>query len=258
MSWSITEHPMRLFITVSLLLVLISGCNHKQPEAVLCPSPATHETREPIAAPAEPDTPITIIVHGTDFLLTLAKASLPESLSALVAHLRGTLGLKSGEICAHHPSLALARALNKSAPAQFPLDGFYFFDWSGLLNAAGRKAAAQELYSALEYFLTDSYYTNSPITLIAYSHGGNVSLNLAPLAHKSNLKRSIDRLVLLACPVQDGTEHLTASPLFKQIYHFYTPGDWFQVAGYQGLSCSTLFSRREFKPLPSIKQACVT
>jgi len=53
------------------------------------------------------------------------------------------------------------------------------------------------------------------VTLISHSHGGNVALNLAAIAEKES-PLSIERLILLACPVQQETAALVDAPMFKK------------------------------------------
>ena len=106
-----------------------------------------------------------------------------------------------------------------------------------------------------------------PKTLIAHSHGCNVALYLAELAKSGEFKDLvIDRLILLACPVQLATAHLVGSPIFKRVFSFYSTADLGQIIDPQGLYNETkkiskdskkppLFSQRLFDDSPNLVQA---
>lgn len=120
---------------------------------------------------------------------------------------------------------------------------FYTFGWCGLLSEKSRRAAAQKLHNDLSHLITLSH-PHTKIRLIGYSHGGNICLYLAD-SHSIN-QFFIDQLILMATPVQRSTDHLVHSPMFKNIYHFYSPYDHTQTsdASLKG----QLFARRTFRP----------
>lgn len=125
------------------------------------------------------------------------------------------------------PKIALT--LSALDPRQFPLDSFYLFGWSGRLSPKGRKEAAYELYKALKQY-------PHPVTLICHSHGCNVALNLAAIAQEQNdTDFYIDRLILLAGPVQEVTKEYIKSPIFRSIISLYSEGDMVQIIDPQGL-----------------------
>ncbi|WP_196299706.1 hypothetical protein, partial [Streptococcus pneumoniae] len=72
------------------------------------------------------------------------------------------------------------------------------------------------------------------ITLVTYSHGGNVALYLSSVqAEKEQAEPlpdpiSIDTLVLLACPIQKETDYLVADPMFKKVYNIFSTEDFIQ------------------------------
>ncbi|OGB84782.1 hypothetical protein A3F66_00805 [candidate division TM6 bacterium RIFCSPHIGHO2_12_FULL_32_22] len=186
------------------------------------------------------------------------------------------------------------------SPEEFPLGHFYQFGWSGDLSVKARENAARELSDALAvlmYNYKEKYDLEPNLTLITHSHGGNVALNLAKFhesvseltshpstssgraaAHgepvepyerfckKSSENYKIDRLILLACPVQKETKSLVSSDLFKKVYSLYSSLDSIQVLDPQGLQYKTknekdsmapLFSQREFESAPNLKQGKV-
>ena len=130
----------------------------------------------------------------------------------------------------------LGSLLQKMDGEKYSTEHFYSFGWSGDLSPKARKSTAQELCQSLNK-LHDEYMNlygcMPPLTLITHSHGGNVALNLADAECKP--KFVVDKLVLLACPVQKYTAHHTASPLFKKIYSLHSDWDTFQVGDPQGL-----------------------
>lgn len=151
--------------------------------------------------------------------------------------------------------------LHEAAPEAFPLDSFYLFGWSGSLNFEARKKAAHQLYHELKKH-------KRPITVIAQSHGCNVALNLAQIAQEhKDTEFIIDRLVLLACPVQEHNAHCVKSHLFKQVFSLYSTNDIMQCLDPQGIYKKTkellksgnkkipFFSQRTFEPASNLTQA---
>lgn len=177
-----------------------------------------------------PPTPqkITVFVHGTG-----RTARFIPSLFGLDKRFRHTPGLFKASSCyegyCYH---RMAKNLSKYAPQEFPYEHFYLFCWDGALSHEKRVKAAQELHKSLNKI--HSLYKNKPytLTLITHSHGGNVALNLAGL--QETKPYSIDRLILLACPVQEKTKDYISSTLFKDIYAPYSSWDFLQIADLQG------------------------
>ena len=165
-------------------------------------------------------TPLTIYVHGTKFFQMksspsrLAKAPQPRQLE---------------------------RALHKSNPTKYPYDSVYRFSWSGRLHHRARQKAAQDLFDAIKEY-------KGPITIIAHSHGCNVSLWLAKILTEEKHTISLDKVIFLAPPVQMATmEYVTTLP---QVYSFYSTADMVQVVDPQRLQArrkdTPLFSQRLF------------
>ncbi len=145
----------------------------------------------------------------------------------------------------------LGRVLSQAAPNEFPLDSFYLLGWPGHLNAAVRQKAAQDLYNWFKE------HPCASLTLIGHSHGATIALLLAQLAaQEKNSTFVVDRLILIACPVQKVTCHLVNSPVFKKVYSLYSDGDIAQICDVQHYNfCIPVLSERVFAPSPNLMQA---
>ena len=153
--------------------------------------------------------------------------------------------------------------LNQADSERFPLNSFYVFGWSGLLSAIAREKAGRELYEFIAKIRSYECCKNVPITLIGYSHGGNVALAAAMAAWDNDDRRTlIDRFIIMACPVVVPTEHYIPSPMFKNVIALYSKSDPFQVSDFQGLYLErdtpggcTFFSKRRFDSSTCLIQA---
>ena len=155
----------------------------------------------------------------------------------------------------------IAELMVKVAPNEYDLNHYYYFGWSGKLCFNERKKAAKELYKELEklHHAHKNIFGEGPVfRIITHSHGGNILLNLATIIPAESLI-VIDEAIILACPVQDKTKHLVASPRFKKIYAFYSANDMFQVLDPQGWykkgKAKKLFSDRTFPHTDNLRQA---
>lgn len=155
----------------------------------------------------------------------------------------------------------IAELMAKADPTQYCLDNYYYFGWNGKLCFQKRKAAAKDLYAELEKLHKEhkNLLGEGPIIrVITHSHGGNVLLNLAKIIPAES-QLYIDEAIILACPVQDKTKYLAASPRFKKIYAFYSGNDMFQVLDPQGWykkgKTKKLFSDRTFPQTENLRQA---
>jgi hypothetical protein len=127
--------------------------------------------------------------------------------------------------------------LHQADPVEFPLEHSYAFGWSGDANPLERAAWGKELYETLVR-LKEKYANRglkARITLITHSHGGNVALNIARYADELNDEDFIYRLILLGCPIQNETMHFATSPVFTQVYSFFSSFDMMQVIDPQKL-----------------------
>lgn len=173
---------------------------------------------------------ITVFIHGT----------LPPVINQVIHALEAPLGLtKATALQSGIIHKQIAATLSKADSKQFPVEHFYFFGWSGHLSVSDRRNEAHNLYHELQKL-------NGKITLICHSHGCNVALNLAAITHDHVHTKDllIDKLILLAGPVQDATKKYVHSPIFKQIYSFYSIADMIQVIDPQGLQRKN-FGKRE-------------
>lgn len=134
---------------------------------------------------------------------------------------------------------------NATAPG---INHYYTFGWSGLMSSRMRQLEAELLYKALckELQAFKKNGIHPKITVIGYSHGGNLTINLGQVHNQiENPFISIDQLILMGVPLIPENYQSIASPLFKKIYHFYSPGD--RVQPIDCLSGGILFSSKIFK-----------
>lgn len=131
---------------------------------------------------------------------------------------------------------------------------YYTFGWNGLLNVQEREKEGENFYQQLktEIGLLKKAGKDPQLHIIAFSHGGNVSLNLAVAANKEqSAPFSVETLILLGMPVQRATDHLAQSNLFKKIYHIYSTEDSIQTLDI--FSPRQFFSDRTFKQRPDFQ-----
>ena len=219
-----------------LILLLVSGCFKKR--IYMLPNYAHNQK------------PITIFIHGT----------LPPLIDKLIHMVDVPLGLTPATVLDKKFLLQrIPSIVSKADPEQFPIDTFYLFGWSGDLSFEARAQAAWELYKAIKDF-------SGPITIIGHSHGGNVALELASYAEKYPQQLIIERLVLLACPIQSATAEFAQAPLFKKVFSLYALEDMLQILDPQGLYSETkkrsksavvgdLFSQRTLPLYGNVVQA---
>ncbi len=137
--------------------------------------------------------------------------------------------------------------LNQKIPCT---NEYYTFGWSGLLGTKIRTIDAEIFYWQLTQELKKYHAQNifPKIRIIGYSHGGHITLHLATIHAKQeteNALQAIDEVILLGLPVVCDTDHLVAAPLFKKVFHVYSPGDRVQISDF--LACHRFLSNRMFK-----------
>lgn len=197
--------------------------------------------------------PTTIFVHGT-------KTSL---ISKVVHQIDYPHGIVPRSITQKSSVMTrIGRTLSEADPQDFPCESFYYYSWPGKMTFEARLRAAQRLYDVIRDH-------KGPLTIITHSHGCNVALNLAFCAQKdNNTSFSVDRLILLAPPVQEVTKPFAHSPIFKRVYTFYSSADIMQVGDAQGLYWQSyaytkpythipFLSKRTFDAAPNIIQTRV-
>ena len=146
-----------------------------------------------------------------------------------------------------------ALALYNGDNNQFDTKHFYVFRWSGLLNYDERMDASRDLYKALIKKIKKIKQKTGVVPLIniiAHSHGGNVALSLAQVARQNSEDLiKVDKLILLACPVQDCTASLVYDKMFNKVYNFFSNIDPIQVLAMQKpfKLAGRKFSKYDFK-----------
>jgi hypothetical protein len=149
------------------------------------------------------------------------------------------------------------------------LESLYIFGWSGSLSNHERQKAAWALYRALKDLSQQYEQTHKQkptLHVISHSHGGNVILHMAHY-HTHDSPLEIDTVILLACPAQKRMHAALQSPLFKQIYSFYSYADFIQILAPNLLNTHSFswkglrwypFSHRRFPDAPALKQAAIS
>lgn len=252
--------PQRIqYGSILLGLALLPACTHHKDYVCRRVTLEIPKHNSPTAHHREPP-PVTVWVHGTYLIRT----------SLFHSHFGGMESCKQiHELDKKHHLHLVAKALHHAAPHQHPLETLYLFGWSGRLNASEREKAAQVLNHELEklsFNYHETYGCKPHITVITHSHGGNVALNLANYTSPNAVP--INRLILLACPVQKRTMDYIKSPRFQSVYTFHSSLDWVQIIAPQIIctlptddqgktTCSYKippFSQRYFPDAPHIAQ----
>jgi len=153
---------------------------------------------------------------------------------------------------AYHIIRAFSRMnLSESSDVQYR---FFTFGWSGSISSLEHYRAAEELYQALIQ-LQESYIAHKiPVRfeIHAYSHGGQVALNLAHVNRsRSSLPLTIDLLTLSGVPLHHhNTRHILLGT-FNTIINIYSEGDPVQTIDYLTAEDNTAFRTiAEATPLP--------
>lgn len=157
----------------------------------------------------------------------------------------------------------VASLLSKADPKNFSQDSFYVFGWSSLLSTVEREKSGRELFRHLKILRSDPRYADTPLTIIAYSHGGNVALGAAIAAlEEKDESLLVDRLITLACPVVSHTENFINSSIFKEVIVLFSKSDVFQASDPQAIQpqndpcfITPFFSKRRFDPSVRVIQA---
>jgi len=113
------------------------------------------------------------------------------------------------------------------------INKYYTFGWSGILDAEFRKKEASILYDELINLRTrlkkEFPHKKFECIINAYSHGGNVALNLAYWEIKNKRDLEVVYLILYGTPIQQETESYINSRAFKKILNIYAHNDSMQV-----------------------------
>lgn len=181
----------------------------------------------PPSFPPPPPAKITVFIHGTHRFAQL----IPKVIKPLYSRFHDSPGLKHlSQAPRNYCYRRFLESIARYGKNYFPKEHCYLFGWSGMLSHEARVQAAYDLHKGL--IEIHEKYQSYELTLISHSHGGNVALNLAGLDCKKPYH--IDRLILIACPVQEVTKNFVYDPLFKEIYAPYSKWDSFQILDPQG------------------------
>jgi len=252
-----------IFIALVAFLYLLPSCSHKKTPKKANPHTYIHlESNQPSikANNSKEKHVLTIWIHGT----TLFSRKLSGIFHA------GKIGIHpaSSYKKSHRILRKISQYLPQEKTSRFVYENFYFFGWHGKLSVQRRTKTAENLLRNIIQ-LIKSYKTKHGATpkirIITHSHGGNVALSLAKANKNSKEKITIYELILLACPVQKKTAHLTKDPIFENIYSLYSGIDMLQVIDPQGLQDikktrkikKPFFSKRLFPQQKNLKQAKV-
>lgn len=225
-----------LKLNLAVLLILLAGCGTYNINKDYIPRGPRKRDCRYIKETICESRPATIFIHGTLYpFIDILVHAFDSPIGLVPAKVQGNKFLHG----------KIGYILNEADPCQFNLDSFYLFGWSGKFSFEGRANAAWLLYESLKKF-------TGPITIIAHSHGANVALHLAEIAHLcGDINFKIDKLILMACPVQAVTEDLVGSPVFKKVISLYSTGDIDQVKDPQAFyHASREFSRFTGKKIP--------
>jgi hypothetical protein len=221
------------------ILILTPSCTHKRDidKATLCIT----KSQCPNYVLSTPP-PLTVWIHGTvlfrkpPYYDTFHKKSSLKHVTSFPDD---------------HRFRRIANTITTHDPEHFSTDEFYIFCWSGKLSSRERKKVAEQLYRDLIEHIEQyqKKYGQYPIIrIIAHSHGGNVALHMAKIhTPEGTPPITVHSLILLACPVQEKTMHLIATPLFKHVYSLYSSFDFIQVLAPQLRHKETKKSRKRYR-----------
>lgn len=142
----------------------------------------------------------------------------------------------------------LYNMVNKYAYGPNIKNRFYTFGWSGLLSRKRKFEEARLLYIQLrdEVNKLKAHGHNPKVRIIAYSQGGNVSLNLSSLRQCEFQADTfnIDELILIGMPIAKTFTPLLHNPIFKKIYNIYSRAD---IVQHLDITETGTLSHRRFK-----------
>ena len=129
---------------------------------------------------------------------------------------------------------------------------YYTYGWSGLLCYNSRQKASLFLHQKLIRLVNElkAKNLNPKLRILAFSHGGNVAVQMANFDPWSSLKSklSIDELITLGMPVHRENDVLIRHPMFKKVYHFYSVGDIPQTLDFVSTEYAASHRRYQARP----------
>lgn len=250
-------------------LIFLAGCRRMPSQelcntrVISCKKPSLAEVVPYPSIPNykhRPDT-VTIWIHGT-------RAFFAKFICKDFFYTRRGLHCAT-EFAPQYHLREIAELLQYRDPNRFALKDFYFFGWSGKLSFKTRYKAGRKLHKSILALIEKyekEYGCRPKLRIITHSHGGNVALNLARF--NEDLQFKIDELIVLACPVQKSTCHLSQHETFKKIHSLYSRFDSFQILDPQRIyywfqkdlvaetptKPDTFFSQRRFEHMDKILQ----
>jgi hypothetical protein len=236
-------------LLISVMLILLVGCvrHSKMRIRNLLVTSLSSDSVDLCEVHDQPI--VTVWVHGTRFI--------PQRI--FLHEFNEKPGLKrSIDINPYYYLNQIAHLLHKKASSRFPLETFYVFCWDGKLSHYFRLKASQVLYHMLKDLISEykERYGQTPkIQLICHSHGGNVALNLAFFEQIEHAGIEIERLILMACPVQTNTMNYVSHSIFKRVYSLASSFDFIQIMAPQNFNETLPFSERYFPRFPNLIQA---
>lgn len=106
---------------------------------------------------------------------------------------------------------------------------YYTFGWSGITSMPAFEQAGKDLFEQLnqEVSTYKKHGINPKITVIGYSHGGNVIQNLAPARHNHfpDSDLFIDNLVIVCSPFTKRLYQHVNDPMFGTVYNLFSSAD---------------------------------
>lgn len=116
----------------------------------------------------------------------------------------------------------------------YPDVKYFIFNWSGVLGKEDRRIGSFLLYKGIREL--KELYPNCLISIIAYSHGGNVALGIAEWAYFfGDDSFQIDYLFLMGTPIGRVTKEMAMKKnklnkyIFNVIVNFYHQKDYIQI-----------------------------
>lgn len=141
----------------------------------------------------------------------------------------------------------------KQAYGNLRKQSYALFGWSGKLDNEQRKKAGFILYQTL-IDLQEQYIAQHgalpSFELVGHSHGGNVCLWLAEAEKEYKKGLIVERLSLLATPLQKEIIENFSSSCFKKIDSFYSWGDKIQ-----GADIFSTKSRKSYQRIQDLQNA---
>lgn len=235
----------RGLVTISILsIVIYPQASYAQKKTVRT------VTIEQTPPDVEHEPTITIWIHGTTIL----------NRKEYKASINNYKGLKLiNRLTPLEPLLSAFTHIDTDNPDS--MHKMYSFLWSGKLSFKSRLKASVVLYHQLMHIVEgymNTYNVYPKIRIITHSHGGNVALNLARIYSRVGVKITIDKLILLACPVQRETAYYLEHSMFRSVYALYSKLDFIQVIDPQGFydgNIFHIFSKRRFDWNQKLMQA---